>query len=125
VIAIFCGDRNWSDADLIRDVLMRCPPGTIIIEGEARGADTLARIEAEKCGFTVLRFPADWKAYGRAAGPVRNTAMLKALLDSPDPDKWVIAFHNDIASSKGTKNMVEQARRKGVRTDVKQSDCCE
>lgn len=47
-----------------------------LIEGEARGADQLAREWAVRRGVPVERFPADWEQYGKAAGAIRNKQML-------------------------------------------------
>jgi len=100
MILIACGDRNWTNAALIITVFGDLPKDTRIIEGEARGADSLARDIAISLGFTVLPFPADWNKYGKRAGPIRNHAMLDALIDDGDPQKFVYAFHNDINASK-------------------------
>jgi hypothetical protein len=58
----------------------------------------------------VYSFPADWETYGKAAGPIRNTQMLT----EGNPD-MVAAFHNDISKSKGTKNMIVQAKKAGIK----------
>lgn len=116
---LVCGGRNWTDGDTIYNVLSRLAiKPTLLIEGEARGADSLARLAAEKLGVPVQKFPAKWKQYGRAAGYIRN----KQMLDEGKPD-MVIAFHNDIDTSKGTKMMVELARKAGVTTVVYGGPC--
>jgi hypothetical protein len=109
---LFCGDREWSNYKTICDVMADLKPD-VVIEGEARGADSMARDAAEYFGIPVERYPANWKVYGRAAGPIRNTQML----DEGKPD-LVVAFHNDFKNSKGTKNMVEQARKRGIPTKI-------
>jgi hypothetical protein len=48
----------------------------------------------------VIEFPANWKVYGRAAGPIRNMKML--LEGKPD---LVVAFPGGI----GTADMVKKA----------------
>lgn len=100
---LVCGDRKYKAYERIKARLMVLPAGTVIIEGEARGADSLARNAAKDVGLTVERYPADWERYGRAAGPIRNKQMLDA-----EPD-LVIAFHSNIRESKGTLNMIQQA----------------
>lgn len=107
---LVCGDRNWTDRLSIRTWLrgLQKEGYDTVIEGEARGADTIAREEAELLGMTVEKYSADWKKYGKAAGPIRNAEMLKA-----DPD-LVLAFHSDILKSKGTSNMIRQAKKRGV-----------
>jgi len=69
---LVCGARHWTDARAIGLCLAKLPVGTVIVEGEARGADLLGRAEAEKLGFAVDPHPAEWARYGRAAGPIRN-----------------------------------------------------
>lgn len=79
-------------------------PITLLIHGGAHGADTLAGEWARDNGIPVQVVPAEWDTHGKAAGPIRNRAML-AL--SPDA---VIAA----PGGRGTADMVKQARRAGV-----------
>jgi hypothetical protein len=79
----------------------------IVIHGAARGADTLAGQAAKELGLDVLEFPADWATYHKSAGPIRNRQMI-----AQDPD-FVWAFHDDIRSSKGTKDMIRVAKSLG------------
>lgn len=65
--------------------------------------------------MTVKEFPADW-SYGLKAGPIRNAKML-----DENPDK-VIIFHNDIENSKGSKNMRNQALKRGVQVIIIKND---
>lgn len=76
----------------------------VIIEGEAAGADSIARDVAESLGIPVEKYPANWTAHGLAAGPIRN----RQMLTEGKPDA-VLAFHDDIEASKGTKDMVQAA----------------
>jgi hypothetical protein len=85
----------------------------VVIEGEARGADTMGRLAAEDFGIPVLKFPANWGVYGKVAGPIRN----RQMLSEGRPD-LVLAFHNDIANSRGTKDMVKAAMKAGIETHV-------
>lgn len=64
-----CGDRNWTNMPVIYRRLLAFAADTIIIEGEARGADRISREVAERLGFTVERYPAKWDEHGKAAGP--------------------------------------------------------
>ena len=109
---LICGDRNWSDGNAIREVIKSFNP-TIIIEGEAKGADTLARLSANAMGIETLKFPADWQKYGRAAGPIRNSQMLK----EGNPDV-VVGFHYKIDESKGTRDMLTRAKKAGKATFI-------
>jgi predicted RecB family endonuclease len=105
---LFCGDRDWKDRAVIYRWMRRVRP-TVVIEGEARGADRIAREVADNLGIEVERYPALWKTQGRAAGPIRNRRML--VEGKPD---LVLAFHDSLADSKGTKNMVTAAQKAGV-----------
>ena len=107
------GAPGWTDREVIKRQLMKLPPHTVIIEGEAEGADLLAKSVAEELGLTVEPYPALWYVYGRGAGPVRN----KQMLDEGKPD-LVLAFHDNIQGSRGTKDMVMQAAKRGIETIV-------
>lgn len=111
---LVCGDREWTSEKLIYKRLKEFARGeTVIIHGCARGADTMAGQIARFLGFEVEEYPAEWETYGPAAGPIRNRKMLKC--GKPD---LVIAFHNDIVVSKGTKDMVTIARQAGIPVEV-------
>lgn len=113
VRVLICGDREWDDRQVIEVVVrgLRDKFGTLlsIIEGEARGADTLARDAAERIGVDVAKFPAKWDEHGKAAGPIRNEQMLRE--GKPDV---VFAFHDFLAESRGTRDMVARARKADV-----------
>lgn len=108
---LVCGDRNWTDKGKIKYVMSYVaiiPDVELIIEGGARGADTLAKIVGKELNIPVQEFPAKWSLYGRAAGPIRNIEMLK---ENPD---LVLAFHSNISISKGTAHTVREARKLGI-----------
>ena len=108
---LICGDRNYNDVDIIGDFIYSLPKDTIIIEGEAKGADSLARDAAIKLGLQVERYPAQWGLYGRKAGVLRNLQQLQE--GKPD---YVVGYHNNVKSSKGTKNMLSISIKAGVPT---------
>lgn len=64
------------------------------------GVDGLGERWAEENKHPVRVFPANWEAYGRSAGPIRNKKMSQY-------GGYLVAFWN--MHSKGTKNMVELA----------------
>lgn len=84
----------------------------VIIHGGAAGADDIAGIYGEKYGAEVICEPADWKTYGRSAGPIRNQKML----DDHSPDV-VYAFRLD-GKSNGTDHMIKIAREARIHTYV-------
>lgn len=61
---LICGDRDWSDVEAIRNRLVELPPGSTVIHGAARGADSIAGRLAESMGFEVIA--ASVWAFGRA-----------------------------------------------------------
>jgi aspartate aminotransferase-like enzyme len=79
----------------------------IVVEGGARGADTLARKACEKLNIKCKEYNANWEKYGRAAGPIRNQQML----DDNDDIEIVAIFHEELNKSKGTKDMLKRARK--------------
>jgi len=109
---VVCGCRNWTSVDTIRKRLLALPCETTIVEGGCDGADLIAREVALDIELEVVEFPASWKKYGRAAGPKRNIRMLNT---KPD---LVIAFHNDLNTSKGTKHIVREARKRGIEVEL-------
>lgn len=104
---IVCGDRNWNRKGIIMRALIQCG-AEHIIHGGCRGADTLAGEIAVYLDIKQTCCLADWETHGLAAGPIRNRYML-----TYKPD-LVIAFHDNIDKSKGTKDMVKAAREAGV-----------
>lgn len=114
---IISGDRNWSNHDLenkIEWLLKQMPKNTngkwtvLIIHGGCRGVDMTADKIARKLGFSIVSAPANWKKYGKAAGPIRNKEMLDMGANA------VYAFHQNIGNSKGTKDMIDQAKTRGI-----------
>lgn len=106
---LICGDRNYTNRKKIRAYMVTLPKNTIIIDGGARGADSLANEIAVQNGYPTERYFAEWNIYGRAAGPIRN----KQMLDEGKPD-LVVYFHDDIDNSKGTRNMILKATAAGI-----------
>lgn len=116
------GDRDWKDPDIILSVLSkfsRIPGPHVVVEGEAEGADKQSAWAARELGFEVEPHPARWhrtdpktgkEYFFKGAGPERNIEMLEA--QHPD---IVLAFHNSILRSKGTRHMVISSIQRGLR----------
>ncbi|MCO5072143.1 MAG: DUF2493 domain-containing protein [Rhizobiaceae bacterium] len=107
---LVCGGRNYSDKAYLWNVLdgLGPPEVSAIISGAAKGADTLAAEWAKRFGFPLYEFPADWKALGKAAGPIRNQLMI----DEGKPD-LVVAF----PGGRGTADMIRRAE--GARIPIR------
>lgn len=122
---LICGDRNWSNFQLILDELSKVQQNSgveVVIEGEngtvvagriIKGADMMGREAAIRLGLPWRPFPADWRKHGRAAGPIRNRQML-----TEGKPTLVLAFHSFIENSKGTKDMVQAAMNAGIKTQI-------
>ena len=135
---LVCGDRHWSDGLLILRTLqslgtevpkrppaepvpqssglfpgeagssvrtLQAIPGVSrVIHGGCRGADLLGGWAARRLGIPVDAFPADWAGEGRAAGPLRNARML-----AQGRPGLVLAFHDRLSESRGTRDMLVRA----------------
>jgi hypothetical protein len=122
---IVCGSRTFTDHETLFGTLTGlfvchyswgpdpCDDELAFIVGGARGADAFALEWARTWGVGHEVFDADWTRYNAAAGPIRNKAMLDSGVDE------VVAFiDKPLYESAGTKNMVLQARKAGVKTIV-------
>lgn len=96
----------------------------VLIHGDARGIDWIGARVGGMHGWSVIPVPALWKVDGKAAGPRRNRKMLEILtiLDNQGYETQVLAFHDDIAGSKGTRDMVTIARNAGFPVTVYHRD---
>lgn len=108
---LICGDRNYTNYQFIYEYLAGCSlcKADTVIHGDCRGADRLGGIAGEALGAKIEACPAQWAKYGKSAGPIRNAKMLS----DGNPD-IVLAFHEDIEKSRGTKHMMTIARKAGV-----------
>lgn len=75
-----------------------------VVSGGAPGPDTIGESLARLHGMPVKVFPADWKKFGKAAGPYRN----KQMADYADA---LIAVWD--GESTGTLNMINQMKSQG------------
>ena len=101
------GGRHYEDGVTLFRVLGEIHTSrgiSLLIHGDASGADRLAGEWADINDVPVEAFPADWKQHGRAAGPIRNREMLARK------PNLVIAF----PGGRGTADMVRQAKSAGI-----------
>src|SRR5436190_907473 len=111
---IVAGSTRVTDAALVARAIASAPwDVTEVVSGCARGVDTLGEAWAEAHGVPVTRFPADWRRYGKGAGPVRNRQMARYA------DALVAVFNG---TSAGTANMIAQARQRGLRLHIVADD---
>lgn len=111
---IIAGSRNFNDYDFLRKnvgvlINAKCTITNIpiedieIIHGDARGADRLAGMLAQKNNLKCTVFQPDWQNLGRKAGFFRNKDMAKYAAEVEH--NMLIAFWN--GESKGTKSMID------------------
>ena len=107
---LVCGGRDYADIEKVYETLSGLHTGptddcvSVVIQGGAHGADALARSWARDNAVHHAEVVALWGEFGKAAGPMRNCAML--LLD---PD-LVVAF----PGGRGTADMVRKAKAAGI-----------
>lgn len=106
---LICGSRNWTDRNIIEASFDMFKEGSIeiLINGGARGADSIAESIAISRNIPVKKYKAEWEKFGKSAGYERN----KQMLTEGKPD-LVIGFI--ISNSKGTRNMLDLAENNGV-----------
>lgn len=106
-IVIIAGTRTFSDYDLLEktmDKLLSQKKFSMIKVrcGLCRGADRLGEKYARKRQYEVEYFQADWKRYGKKAGPRRNEQMAIGA------DALVVFWDG---KSKGTYSMIQYAKQ--------------
>lgn len=99
------GSRDWNDREAITRGIRLMQP-TLVIHGDAQGADWIADAVAASDGIARAKFPANWNGEGKAAGPKRN----RMMFDITKPDV-VLAF--PLPQSVGTLDMMAYARSHG------------
>lgn len=112
---LVCGGRDFVDVPKLwkfLDELDQQQEIVTVIDGESDdltgpyvGADYWGHQWALARGRATIRQLANWKQYGRAAGPIRNGMMLKQ--HKPD---CVVATKG----GRGTLNMIEQATEANI-----------
>lgn len=111
---IIAGCRDFADYELLKEkcdfyLQNQKPENVVIVSGHASGADALGERYAQERGLQLETYPADWKAHGRAAGPIRNAKMASVA-------RTLIAFWD--GKSRGTKNIIDTATKRGLKVAV-------
>ncbi|GCD94058.1 SLOG family protein [Embleya hyalina] len=104
------GSRHWTDATAIKaaitDTLTEYGPDATVVHGAAPGADTLVDQVARSLGLPTERHPAQWRARGRSAGPIRNQQMVDLGA--------VVCLAFPLAGSFGTADCMRRATAAGI-----------
>ena len=110
------GSRNFSNEDLIRQVLSEFPGKNILLTGACpTGADRIAEQYAEDMEWDIVYFPANWGKYGKRAAYIRN----KMMIDSK-PDIVLAFFETEPGreqDSKGTYMTMNLAKDANIRVE--------
>lgn len=101
---LVCGGRDFNNYEVVKQWVDSFSP-THIIEGGAKGADTLGWKYAKSNGIDFTTFKAEWDRHGKAAGMIRNQQMI----DEGKPD-LVVAFQG----GRGTQDMIKRAKKHGI-----------
>lgn len=110
---IIAGSRNFNDYEklcVFCDKILCNQTNIEVVSGTANGADKLGEKYANERGYSIKQFPADWDKYGKGAGFRRNSQMAE-YADA------LIVFWDGL--SKGTKHMIDLARRSNLKIKVK------
>jgi hypothetical protein len=74
-----------------------------IVSGGARGADAMAARFARDRKIALIEYVADWRAHGKAAGPMRNAQIVESATH-------MLAFPSH--SGRGTQDSIRKAQKK-------------
>lgn len=123
VKVIITGGRDFDNYELFKETLNylfgalavkliagACDRGTLTYARQdgtkVYGADGLTERYAAEFGYDFYPYPANWNKYGKAAGPIRNSEMIKTGAEV------CIGFWD--GKSKGTKDMMTKADNAGI-----------
>ena len=102
---IVAGTRTFNNYDLLKEKLdfyLQGKAPIMIISGGAEGADKLGERYATENKFIIMQMDAQWQAYGKAAGPIRNEQMAQKA------DALILFWDG---KSRGSANMLENAKK--------------
>lgn len=107
---IIAGSRSIIDFEIIEHAI-DCSGFHIteVVSGTAKGVDTEGEGWASLYNVPIKRFPANWKQFGRSAGHKRNAAMADYA------EACIIVWDG---SSPGTRNMINEAAKRGLKLYV-------
>ena len=111
---IIAGGRTITDYSLVLSAIGESEfQISEVVSGMAPGVDTLAIQYAKENNLPLKEFHADWNKHKRAAGPIRNREMAEY------GDALIAIWDGE---SRGTKNMIEEANKRGLHVFVKRID---
>lgn len=112
---IICGGRDFGKCEEEARVIIKVLTKIIVydrdaffISGGASGVDSSAETFAQAHGTPFAKVNANWRIYGKSAGPIRNLWMIRLQPDA------VIAF----PGGNGTADMVKRAQQAKVKAII-------
>jgi len=126
-IYVVTGSRQWEgDVGIVKNTMVGFYPehekilyhGDCPDRGTGRSIDWLARDIALELGWEIKSFPANWKEFGRSAGPIRNREMVKSAKEEKDNGVIVEVYAWPTKSSIGTWDCVKKAKMLGLKVFV-------
>lgn len=112
---LIAGSRSWSPTlrEISAAVGVTLRPLGIdpnglgsVVCGMARGADLAGAAWAERWGYPVEQYPADWHGRGNRAGPERNERMAEVATHA--------VLFRDYGESRGTDDMARRLKAHGT-----------
>jgi hypothetical protein len=102
-----CDQNHYEFVREKLDLILRnkLPQVLIINGGCSDSPDWLASLYTLERGLSMKVYLADWDKHGKAAGPIRN----REMAENADA---LVAFWD--GGSPGTKNMIEEAEKRGL-----------
>ncbi len=108
---IIAGSRNLPYVETIAAIKMCAWHNeiTAVVSGGCRGPDKHGEAFARAYGLPITVVRADWKTFGKAAGPRRNKEMAQKA------DALIAVWDG---ASRGTRNMIEEAKLHGLKVYI-------
>lgn len=106
---IIAGSRGITDPEIVVEAIESSSfKVTEVVSGCARGVDELGECWAEAVGVPIKQFKPNWDL-GKVAGLIRNAQMAEYA-------EALIAIWD--GKSKGTQNMIKEARKRDLKIHV-------
>lgn len=100
-----CDGRDGPQRSLVEEIVLAIDTKCEVLVGDCpTGVDDVVWGYADRMGNDTRVFRADWDKHGKAAGPIRNRAMLDSGVD------LLIAF----PGGRGTQDCVRAAKERGI-----------
>ena len=113
---VIAGCRNYTNYEEAKKFILSCineyskTASIVILSGTCKGADLLGEKFAKEQNLPIRYYPAEWKRFGKAAGPIRNKKMINDCHE-------VICFWDK--KSYGTASLIRYAKAAKIPIRIK------